>query len=76
MVQRNAQGRELKRMAKHQAKERKKPGGSKSRDSCPILRIRLCLLKSPFLKPVLVAQIEFLEWTAENHLRHTKFVPA
>jgi ATP dependent DNA ligase C terminal region len=27
-----------------------------------------------WLRPVLVAQIEFLEWTADNHLRHTKFV--
>lgn len=27
-----------------------------------------------WLKPELVAQIEFLEWTGENHLRHTKFV--
>jgi hypothetical protein len=27
-----------------------------------------------WLKPVLVAQIEFLEWTGENHLRHIKFV--
>jgi bifunctional non-homologous end joining protein LigD len=27
-----------------------------------------------WLKPVLVAQIEFLEWTGENHLRHTTFV--
>ena len=27
-----------------------------------------------WLKPILVAQIEFLEWTADNHLRHTKFV--
>src|SRR4051794_37112214 len=27
-----------------------------------------------WLKPVLVAQIEFLEWTGENDLRHTKFV--
>ena len=27
-----------------------------------------------WLKPVLVAQIEFLEWTGENHLRHTKFI--
>ncbi len=26
------------------------------------------------LKPVLVAQIEFLEWTGENQLRHTKFI--
>jgi bifunctional non-homologous end joining protein LigD len=27
-----------------------------------------------WLKRVLVAQIEFLEWTGENHLRHSKFV--
>ena len=27
-----------------------------------------------WLKPEAVAQIEFLEWTAADHLRHTKFV--
>jgi bifunctional non-homologous end joining protein LigD len=27
-----------------------------------------------WLRPVLVAQIDFLEWTADHHLRHTKFV--
>jgi bifunctional non-homologous end joining protein LigD len=27
-----------------------------------------------WLEPVLVAQIEFLEWTGENHLRHTRFI--
>jgi ATP-dependent DNA ligase len=27
-----------------------------------------------WLKPVLVAQIEFVEWTGDNHLRHTKFI--
>jgi ATP-dependent DNA ligase len=27
-----------------------------------------------WLKPEAVAQIEFLEWTGANHLRHTKFV--
>jgi ATP-dependent DNA ligase len=27
-----------------------------------------------WLTPVLVAQIEFLEWTGENHFRHTKFI--
>ncbi len=27
-----------------------------------------------WLQPVLVAQVEFLEWTADNHLRHTRFV--
>jgi DNA ligase D-like protein (predicted ligase) len=27
-----------------------------------------------WLKPVLVGQFEFVEWTEDNHLRHTKFV--
>ena len=27
-----------------------------------------------WLKPVLVAQIEYLEWTSDNHLRHSRFV--
>ena len=27
-----------------------------------------------WLKPALVASVEFLEWTGENHLRHTRFV--
>ena len=27
-----------------------------------------------WLKPELVAQIEFTEWTPDNHLRHSKFV--
>jgi bifunctional non-homologous end joining protein LigD len=27
-----------------------------------------------WLKPVLVGQFEFLEWSADNHLRHSKFV--
>jgi bifunctional non-homologous end joining protein LigD len=27
-----------------------------------------------WLKPTLVAQLDFLEWTPENHLRHSKFV--
>lgn len=25
------------------------------------------------MTPALVAQMEFLEWTGDNHLRHTKF---
>ena len=28
----------------------------------------------PWLRPVLVGQFEFLEWTADNHLLHSKFV--
>jgi bifunctional non-homologous end joining protein LigD len=27
-----------------------------------------------WLRPVLVGQFEFVEWTADNHLRHSKFV--
>ena len=27
-----------------------------------------------WLKPMLVGQLEFLEWTADNHLRHSKFI--
>jgi DNA ligase D-like protein (predicted ligase) len=27
-----------------------------------------------WLKPVLVGQFEFVEWTADNHLRHSRFV--
>src|SRR5262245_6443579 len=27
-----------------------------------------------WLKPVLVGPFEFLEWTGENHLRHSKFI--
>jgi len=27
-----------------------------------------------WIKPLLVGQFEFLEWTGDNHLRHTKFI--
>jgi bifunctional non-homologous end joining protein LigD len=27
-----------------------------------------------WLKPVLVGQFEFVEWTPDNHLRHASFV--
>jgi DNA ligase D-like protein (predicted ligase) len=32
------------------------------------------MVECKWLKPVLVGQFEFLEWTDVNHLRHTKFV--
>jgi ATP-dependent DNA ligase len=35
---------------------------------------RRCTSECQWLKPVLVGQFEFLEWTGENHLRHSKFV--
>ena len=31
------------------------------------------MAKVRWLKPVLVGQFEFLEWTGDNHLRHSKF---
>jgi ATP-dependent DNA ligase len=30
--------------------------------------------KCIWLKPELVAQVEFAEWTPDGHLRHSKFV--
>jgi ATP-dependent DNA ligase len=27
-----------------------------------------------WVKPTLVAQIEFVEWTPDNHLRHSRFI--
>jgi ATP-dependent DNA ligase len=27
-----------------------------------------------WLKPVLVGQFEFVEWTTDNHLRHVSFI--
>jgi bifunctional non-homologous end joining protein LigD len=32
------------------------------------------MLKCRWVQPVLVGQFEFVEWTGEHHLRHTKFV--
>ena len=27
-----------------------------------------------WLKPLLVGQLEYLEWTPDNHLRHSRFI--
>jgi len=32
------------------------------------------MMQCVWLKPEAVAEIDFLEWTGENHLRHTKFI--
>jgi DNA ligase D-like protein (predicted ligase) len=32
------------------------------------------MIECQWLQPVLVGQFEFLEWTADNHLRHSRFV--
>jgi ATP-dependent DNA ligase len=36
--------------------------------------VEVAMAECVWLKPVLVGQFEFLEWTADNHLRHSKFV--
>lgn len=32
------------------------------------------MTECPWLKPQLVGQFEFVEWTADDHLRHGKFI--
>jgi bifunctional non-homologous end joining protein LigD len=32
------------------------------------------MVECRWLKPVLVAQFEFVEWTADGHLRHSRFM--
>jgi ATP-dependent DNA ligase len=32
------------------------------------------MVECVWLEPVLVGQFEFVEWTADNHLRHSRFV--
>jgi DNA ligase D-like protein (predicted ligase) len=56
-------------------------------DNCPFVNLpearsgrwgegltRAKMAECRWLKPVLVARVEFLEWTADDHLRHVKFV--
>lgn len=42
--------------------------------SLPDLIKSVKMKDSQWLTPELVGQFEFLEWTPENHLRHTRFV--
>ena len=32
------------------------------------------MAECPWVKPLFVGQFEFLEWTPDNHLRHSRFV--
>jgi ATP-dependent DNA ligase len=32
------------------------------------------MVECRWLKPVLVGQFEFVEWTLDNHLRHSTFI--
>lgn len=56
-------------------------------DACPFVNLpearsgrwgqgltRAKMAECRWLKPMLVAQFEFLEWTADQHLRHVKFI--
>jgi DNA ligase D-like protein (predicted ligase) len=56
-------------------------------DQCPFVNLpeaksgrwgqgltRAKMAECHWLKPVLVGQFEFLEWTGDNHLRHSKFI--
>ncbi|MEO5894932.1 MAG: non-homologous end-joining DNA ligase [Vicinamibacterales bacterium] len=56
-------------------------------DTCPFVNLpeaksgrwgqgltKVKMAECQWLKPVLVGQFEFLEWTGENHLRHSKFI--
>ncbi len=47
----------------------KLPPKSFAHNGCGIVRH-----STLWLKPEAVAQIDFLEWTGGDHLRHTKFV--
>lgn len=43
------------------------PKGGRWGEGLTAAKMKECV----WLKPLLVAQIEFLEWTGDNHLRHT-----
>ena len=47
----------------------KLPPKSCAHNACGIVRH-----STLWVKPQLVAQIEFVEWTGDNHLRHSKFI--
>jgi DNA ligase D-like protein (predicted ligase) len=46
------------------------PRGGRWGQGLTAVKMKECV----WLTPQLVAQIEFLEWTADNHLRHSRFV--
>ena len=54
----------------------RKPNGNTSEPSTSVIAKQVFGRneKTVWLKPRLVAQIEFTEWTPDNHLRHSKFV--
>jgi len=45
------------------------PPKSCGKNACDIVRH-----STLWLKPVLVGQFEFTEWTPDNHLRHSRFI--
>src|SRR5262249_14182024 len=46
------------------------PKGGRWGQGLTLAKIRDCV----WLKPVLVGQFEFVEWTPDNHLRHSRFI--
>jgi ATP-dependent DNA ligase len=46
----------------------------RSNDKAGDTRCGIVRYSTLWLKPVLVGQFEFREWTSDNHLRHSKFV--
>jgi ATP-dependent DNA ligase len=52
----------------------KRKGAERRNDNTGSRRCGIVRHSTLWLKPVLVGQFEFTEWTPDNHLRHSKFV--
>ena len=48
------------------------PGKNKGRSGQGLTTAKM--VECRWVKPVLVGQFEFVEWTPDNHLRHSRFV--
>lgn len=54
-------------------KHLKKKFSKKQTDTSPFLK-KICEKKTHWLKPVLVCEVGFTEWTSDNKLRHPRFL--
>jgi hypothetical protein len=52
----------------------KQNDAERSNDNTDNTRCGIVRHSTLWLKPVLVGRFEFLEWTADRHLRHSRFV--
>jgi ATP-dependent DNA ligase len=50
----------------------RQPAGQSGRWGAGLTKAKMAECR--WLKPVLVGQFEFLEWTGDHHLRHSKFI--